>query len=107
MSSTATAVAETASEVPTPTLTLRSSNAATKDANSSADDNKEEPYRYAHLLPVFVHDHYPPLEPFQHVDPGFRALEHPNPRSFLDNATSIVDLLLTLAQKSVVSISQP
>lgn len=51
----------------------------------------EEPsqdYKYAHLLPVFPKDeHYPPLEPFEHVDPGHRALQHPNPRQFLANAT--------------------
>ena len=44
-------------------------------------------YKYAHLLPVFPKDeHYPPLTPFEHVDPGHRALKHPDPRSFLANA---------------------
>ncbi len=51
-----------------------------------------EEYRYSHLLPLFSADHYPPLEPFEHVDPGHRALALPNPRAFLDNATSISDL---------------
>jgi len=31
----------------------------------------------------------PPLTPFTHVDPGSRALNHPNPRSFLDKAEVI------------------
>ena len=52
---------------------------------TGSDDTQ---YRYAHLLPVFPKDeHYPPLTPFEHVDPGQRALKHPNPRSFLANAT--------------------
>ena len=67
-----------------PTLTLRN--------DESGNDAKGE-YRYTHLLPVFPKDeHYPPLVPFEHVDPGFRALSHPNPRAFLDNATSVIDL---------------
>jgi sulfonate dioxygenase len=53
---------------------------------------KEEVYRYEYLKPQFLKDTYPPLEPFVHVDPGHRALKHPNPRSFLANATSIIDL---------------
>ena len=51
-----------------------------------------EPYRYAQLLPVFNNTQYPPLEPFEHIDPGFRALQHSNPRGFLDGATNIVQL---------------
>ncbi|GBE78429.1 Alpha-ketoglutarate-dependent sulfonate dioxygenase [Sparassis crispa] len=62
----------------------------------SAEDNKteeREEYRYAHLLPVFPQDeHYRPLTPFDHGDPASRALSHPNPRAFLDNATSVVQL---------------
>lgn len=50
----------------------------------------EEPYQYAHLLPHFSDDCYPPLVPFDHIDPAFRALTHSNPRSFLDNASSVV-----------------
>lgn len=46
-----------------------------------------EKYKYAHLLPTFPPDeHYPPLTPFDHVDPGSRALSHPNQRAFLANA---------------------
>ncbi|KIK70430.1 hypothetical protein GYMLUDRAFT_273011 [Collybiopsis luxurians FD-317 M1] len=67
------------------TLKLRSSQGDEKQTQSSGD------YRYSHLLPVFTQDRYPPLTPFEHVDPGHRALSHPNPRSFLDNA-SIIEL---------------
>ena len=68
-----------------PSLTLR--------PDESKQPRKEEEYKYAHLLPVFPKDeHYPPLTPFEHVDPGLRALSHPNPRSFLDNATSVIDI---------------
>ncbi|OBZ80075.1 Alpha-ketoglutarate-dependent sulfonate dioxygenase [Grifola frondosa] len=69
-------------------LTVRSSaNAADKKPADVAS------YKYAHLLPVFPkEEHYPPLTPFDHVDPGARALSHPNPRAFLDKATSVVDL---------------
>ncbi|TBU34910.1 hypothetical protein BD311DRAFT_745194 [Dichomitus squalens] len=68
-----------------PTLSLRQ--------DQSEQPKKEEEYKYAHLLPVFPKDeHYPPLTPFEHVDPGFRALNHPNPRSFLDNATSVIEI---------------
>ncbi|CCM00337.1 uncharacterized protein FIBRA_02367 [Fibroporia radiculosa] len=66
--------------------------------NNEAD--KGDPYRYAHLLPVFPQDeHYPPLTPFDHVDPASRALNHPNPRSFLDNSTSIVQLTPHLGEE--------
>ncbi|EKM60786.1 uncharacterized protein PHACADRAFT_246914 [Phanerochaete carnosa HHB-10118-sp] len=53
-----------------------------------AEEKQEQTeYKYAHLLPTFPKDeHYPPLEPFEHVDPGHRALQHPNPRQFLENA---------------------
>ncbi|KAA1468481.1 TauD-domain-containing protein [Dentipellis sp. KUC8613] len=68
-----------------PTLALRSN---TGDGEAPS----EEAYRYTHLLPFFSADTYPPLTPFEHVDPAARALTHPNPRSFLDNATSVVEL---------------
>ena len=53
---------------------------------------QESKYRYAHLLPHFSADRYPPLTPFEHVDPALRALSHDNPRAFLDNATSVREL---------------
>lgn len=44
-------------------------------------------YKYAALLPTFPKDeHYPPLTPFEHVDPGHRALKHADPRAFLKGA---------------------
>ncbi|KAF8649898.1 hypothetical protein AX16_005657 [Volvariella volvacea WC 439] len=78
----ATTVTETAAAPTQPTLKLRPSD----------EQKEEEPYRYAHLLPHFSEDRYPPLTPFNHVDPGFRALSHPNPHAFLDNATSVIEL---------------
>ena len=61
--------------------------AAQKSATGSIPIQVEENYRYTHLLPAFPKDeHYPPLTPFEHVDPGLRALAHPNPRAFLANA---------------------
>lgn len=51
-----------------------------------------EEYHYAHLLPHFSQVLYPPLTPFHHVDPGTRALAHPNPRVFLNTATEVVDM---------------
>jgi sulfonate dioxygenase len=75
-----------------PTLTLR-------PATEQSDTNSERPsyqqtegYRYAQYLPVFVNNTYPPLEPFEFSDPGARALQHANPRSFLDNATSVTEI---------------
>ncbi|KAJ7623642.1 hypothetical protein FB45DRAFT_111802 [Roridomyces roridus] len=57
--------------------------------DTTKKETAEEEYRYAHLMPVYSKDKYPPLEPFEHVDPGSRALNHPNQRSFLDNAEVI------------------
>ncbi|RDX56228.1 TauD-domain-containing protein [Lentinus brumalis] len=69
-----------------PTLTLR-------NEQSETGKKQEEPYKYAQFLPVFPKDeHYPPLTPFEHVDPGLRALSHPNQRAFLDNATSVIEI---------------
>ncbi|KAJ3787668.1 TauD-domain-containing protein [Lentinula aff. detonsa] len=66
--------------------------AALKLQASANGKHEKEEYRYSHLLPVFSQDHYPPLTPFEHSDPGHRALNHPNPRSFLDSAASIIEL---------------
>lgn len=53
----------------------------------------EDSYKYAHLLPVFdPAEHFPPLEPFAHADPGARALALENPRAFLANATKVADV---------------
>jgi hypothetical protein len=70
-----------------------SSSPATLRLRPQDDEAKPmDEYRYTHLLPHFSVDRYPPLEPFDHVDPGHRALILPNPRAFLDNATSVVEL---------------
>lgn len=58
----------------------------------SGEKKPEEEYRYKHLLPHFSDDRYPPLEPFEHVDPAFRALKLPNPRAFLDGAESVIEI---------------
>ncbi|KAG6888762.1 hypothetical protein C0992_007553 [Termitomyces sp. T32_za158] len=82
----------------TTTTTLANPVTATLKLRPSGQNKEEEPYRYAHLLPYFSQDHYPPLTPFEHVDPGHRALSHPNPRSFLDNAT-VVELTPNLGNE--------
>lgn len=64
----------------------------TEDSIAKFEHGMPDTYRYTNLLPVFDRsEHYDPLVPFVHVDPGARALNHPNPRSFLDAAT-IVDI---------------
>lgn len=63
-----------------PTLNLRS--------RFTRDDN----YPYAHLLPTFDSVTYPPLTPFQHEDPGHRALTHEDPLSFLKNASRVSEI---------------
>ena len=75
-------------------LSLRpSAKSPENNAQEAQRTSQKEPYRYAHLLPAFPKDeHYPPLTPFEHVDPAARALNLTNPRAFLDNATSIVEL---------------
>jgi len=81
MSSTITTTTTTQVE-PTATLKLGSSNSVSKSE-----------YKYQEYLPTFdPSDHYPPLTPFEHVDPASRALSHSNPRAFLDNAESVVEI---------------
>jgi sulfonate dioxygenase len=82
-----------------PTLTLRPTEEAPNQPEKGADEqpkaersSSDDGYRYNHLLPVFTPQTYPALTPFEHVDPGSRALQHPNPRAFLDAATSIVEI---------------
>lgn len=71
-------------------LAFRSSGATETETPSSStgtikvETPAEEAYKYTHLLPVFdPSEKYPPLELFEHTDPGHRALTHENPRSFL------------------------
>lgn len=56
----------------------------------SAKVNKGIPgpdYKYARFLPSYDKEYkLPPLEPFEHKDPGHEALKHPDPRSFLKEA---------------------
>ncbi|KAK7694273.1 hypothetical protein QCA50_001453 [Cerrena zonata] len=75
-------------------LSLRpSAKSQENNAQEAQPTSQEEAYRYARLLPAFPKDeHYPALTPFEHVDPAARALGHANPRAFIDNATSIVEL---------------
>ncbi|KAM0746944.1 TauD-domain-containing protein [Meredithblackwellia eburnea MCA 4105] len=50
--------------------------------------NWEDTYKYKRFLPSFDSDYkLPPLEPFEHVDPGHNALKDPSPQSFLEGAT--------------------
>jgi len=83
------------------TLTLTETKTASSPASLILKNpvKAEDEYRYAHLLPHFSQDRYPPLTPFEHVDPGHRALNHPNPRAFLDNATSVAELTPNLGSE--------
>ncbi|GAA6041403.1 hypothetical protein JCM8097_005230 [Rhodosporidiobolus ruineniae] len=54
---------------------------------ATTDDKPATPYKYEHLLPYYNDSlKLPPLEPFEHVDPGHAALEDPEPQSFLKDA---------------------
>ena len=77
----------------TTTVQETTQNVASLKLRSPPEEEKKEPeYRYAHLLPHFSADRYPPLTPFEHVDPGSRALSHPNPREFLERATLVDEI---------------
>ena len=73
--------------------------ATTSQSVAAESSLQESKYRYAHLLPHFSADRYPPLTPFEHVDPALRALSHDDPRAFLDNATSVRELTPYLGTK--------
>lgn len=82
------------------TESLSSLSLRSKAPENNEADKPANVYRYANLLPVFPQDeHYPPLTPFDHVDPASRALNHPDPRAFLANATSIVQLTPHLGEE--------
>ncbi|KZT23869.1 TauD-domain-containing protein [Neolentinus lepideus HHB14362 ss-1] len=83
-----TTVTELASSIPAK-LTLNGSANANEQQKP---EQQQSQYRYTHLLPTFSQDHYPPLTPFEHTDPGQRALSHANPRAFLDNATRVIEI---------------
>ncbi|KZW02620.1 TauD-domain-containing protein [Exidia glandulosa HHB12029] len=75
----------------TQTVTQNEPEAATLRLRPAAQT--EDGYKYAHLLPVFdPNEHFPPLVPYDHVDPGARALQHADPRAFIANATRISDI---------------
>ena len=71
---------------------MSTTSTVTTASQSVAASLQESEYRYAHLLPHFSADHYPPLTPFEHVDPALRAVSHDNPRAFLNSATSVCEL---------------
>ncbi|GAA6038409.1 hypothetical protein JCM8097_007634 [Rhodosporidiobolus ruineniae] len=72
------------------TLTLgnRTEAALSKLTLNPDPDVKPDPnYKYSHLLPQFNKSlKLPPLEPFEHVDPGHAALTDSDPQSFLKDA---------------------
>lgn len=74
------------------TVTEVSQALPTLNLYAGGQEQKTESYSYANLLPHFSPEQYPPLTPFKHEDPGFRALKHADPRAFLKNATSVVEL---------------
>ena len=74
------------------TVTEVSQTLSTLNLRGEGKEQKTEPYAYAHLLPHFSPEKYPPLTPFKHEDPAIRALKHPDPRAFLKNASSVVEL---------------
>jgi hypothetical protein len=82
-----------------PVLRLRSG-LQTEEAklqDQPEDKTSQSHYQFAHLLPAFSHDeHYPPLEPYEHNDPGHRALTHENPLGYLKLATSISEITPSL-----------
>jgi hypothetical protein len=73
-------------------LSFRTSTPLNNDVETSKSGQQE--YKYVHLLPVFdPNEKYPPLELFEHVDPGHQALSDENPRSFLTDRHAVtVDL---------------
>ncbi|EIW81856.1 TauD-domain-containing protein [Coniophora puteana RWD-64-598 SS2] len=77
----------------TETVTQTTETLASLSLNKPNEGEKKEEYRYSHLLPHFDHQlKYPPLVPFEHVDPGLRALKHADQRAFLNGADKVVQL---------------
>jgi hypothetical protein len=80
-----------------PTLTLRPESEPAASGSAQPAEQQQPEYRYEHLLPVFVPATYPPLEPYEHVDP----------RAFLDGADRVVELTPCLGTEvSGVSLAQ-
>ncbi|WVF67235.1 hypothetical protein IAT40_001983 [Kwoniella sp. CBS 6097] len=77
------------SEIEQGTATLRlSGGEATPDDNGKpVHSTPPADYKYKRFLPTYDREtKYPPLEPFEHKDPGLASLSDPTPRSFLDGA---------------------
>jgi sulfonate dioxygenase len=65
------------------TLTLRGEGDSEPETEAVAG-HPQPGYPYARFLPSYDQNYkLPPLEPFEHVDPGHDALSDPEPRSFL------------------------
>jgi sulfonate dioxygenase len=67
--------------------TLRLNGSSAPKAANQPPSTPQADYPYKHLLPSYDQSlKLPPLEPFEHVDPGHAALNDVNPRSFLQSA---------------------
>jgi sulfonate dioxygenase len=69
----------------TSTLTLRGEDVHEDESETRTVVGHPGPdYPYARFLPSYDQNYkLPPLEPFEHVDPGHAALSDSEPRSFL------------------------
>ena len=83
-----TTISETISQLTGAAGTLHlNADRAAESANKPASQPGPD-YAYAKFLPSFDQNYkLPPLEPFEHVDPGHAALKDRDPRSFLEGAT--------------------
>lgn len=89
-SDTMTALTETVNSLVETTGTLRLNGNYPKPTPTETKVSPQPgpDYAYARLLPSFDHNYkLPPLEPFEHVDPGHAALTDAEPRTFLDGAS--------------------
>lgn len=87
MSSTLVETAANAIDKTTATLHLNVQPTCENYKESKKSPWPEQDYKYARFLPTYDREtKYPPLEPFEHVDPGHAALKDPNPQSFLEGA---------------------
>ncbi|OCF34185.1 hypothetical protein I316_04135 [Kwoniella heveanensis BCC8398] len=71
----------------TATLRLNGGEATPTETDKEVHSIPPADYKYKRFLPTFDREtKYPPLEPFEHKDPGLAALKDPNPRAFLKGA---------------------
>ncbi|GJN90515.1 hypothetical protein Rhopal_003526-T1 [Rhodotorula paludigena] len=70
------------------TIVTQTAEAAVAKLSLSGESKPaEQPYKFQRFLPEWTTLlNLPPLEPFEHIDPGHKALKDPQPRSFLDSA---------------------